>query len=158
MTKKLDMEAAREELQGAFPKLHIEATGDGVLSMGVDPSLGTVCDFCSSLGKLPVVTAFEARDQASGIGFIGDQGIYTDESIGNWAACQPCADLIRAKDKVGLVQRAVTVDAGQREQFMPEDAVRAAFTFAHGVFWKATTGREVSLDTLPKRDVIMRHE
>ncbi len=69
--------------------------------VGPEPARTTsaVCDFC---GDREPVTAFPCRD------FVLESGPdLNDLSTGLWAACSGCAELIRAGDREGLVERSV---------------------------------------------------
>lgn len=58
-----------------------------------------ICDFCSST---PVRWSFPARDLSAR----KIPGVPDFNSEGAWAACEPCAALIRACDRDGLAERA----------------------------------------------------
>lgn len=56
-----------------------------------------ICDFCSEPG---VVWMYPARN------FIGyEGGGIVGESVGGWAACRTCHDLIAADNRTGLAER-----------------------------------------------------
>jgi len=59
-----------------------------------------ICDFCSEPG---VVWMYPARN------FIGyEGGGIVGESVGGWAACRTCHDLIAVDDRVGLAERSAS--------------------------------------------------
>ena len=60
----------------------------------VPPDDGVICDFCSSR---PVLYCYPAH------GFALEAFLW--QSVGNWAACEPCGALIEAGDLDGLTRR-----------------------------------------------------
>ncbi len=65
------------------------------------PPDGPICDFCS---RRPVKWHYPAKDIRSVKG-VSVPGLIDQDSIGDWAACQTCHDLIEAGDNHGLANR-----------------------------------------------------
>lgn len=112
-------------------KAHDVATVKAAIMAGAG-----VCDFCSSPGA---TNEFNVHDFAMpGM----DDGL---ESTGGWAACDPCAALVRAGRKKDLLQR--SIDTAAFPKF-----TRPALAELHESFWKALKINE-ALERL--RDMII---
>ena len=61
-----------------------------------------VCDFCSD----PEVAVVYPADDAVIQVVAAPEGVYLHESLGAWAACRPCHDLIEVGDRGALALRA----------------------------------------------------
>ena len=92
-----------------------------------------ICDFCSSPS---VAWRYPAR---SFIAYV-IAGI-TGESVGDWAACRACHDLIAAGDRCGLLDRSLqTLLEGHPEMRMSEAELREHLAKFHGMFFANQTG------------------
>ena len=83
-----------------------------------------ICDFCSSN---KVITAFHAKDVELIPGVLG--------SLGEWAACLVCRDLILAEDWNALLER--SVDTFKSDMPMPVEFIREALSDLHKKFREA---------------------
>ena len=92
------------------------------------PKAGAICDFCSS--KNPIA-AFRSQKVVIKSPLQFDLG--TDDA---WAACEPCADLIRKDDRKGLANHVVERFA-KRLPLLSRDEIAQGVAFAHDVFWSA---------------------
>ncbi len=92
-----------------------------------------VCDFCFSTTVKWVYTAET---------FIVEK--YNYRSVGDWATCNKCAELIDKNDREGLEQRSI--------QFVPEMLLKIFGSFEdfvhllHSGFWKHKTGEKLPLE------------
>lgn len=83
-----------------------------------------ICDFCS--GK-PVVWEFPARDHTQ----VAQGGVPLGNSVGSWAACAPCAALIKSEARNRLAKR--SADCFRRRHL--RSASVAEFRQIHDQFW-----------------------
>jgi hypothetical protein len=92
-----------------------------------------ICDFCS---EPSVVFRYPAR---SFVAYV-EAGI-TGESVGDWAACPTCHELIQTGDRAGLVDRSLhTLLEKHPEMHDAEAELRAQIAGFHGMFFANRAG------------------
>jgi len=91
-----------------------------------------ICDFCSSS---EVRWLYPAQSFSGTLIGIGDHEVKTQEfnSIGGWAACNVCHDLIELQDIEGLITRALELHSVPRSQM---NTLRSAMRDYHSTFWE----------------------
>lgn len=82
-----------------------------------------VCDFCSE----PALWAFDASDVVIDLG-----GPVLHESVGGWAACSQCADLIEERDEDALLVRGYEA---MRKAGLTAGSSLDALRTIHVAFW-----------------------
>lgn len=96
----------------------------------VPPDSGEICDFCSST---PVYAAYQCEDFVC----VKNED-YEESSIGAWAACKTCSDLIEAERWKDLLER--SVETFMQTNPMPEifnrSLVKKSIGAAHELFRK----------------------
>ena len=91
-----------------------------------------VCDFCSD----PEVAVVYPADDAVIQVVAAPEGVYLHESLGAWAACRPCHDLIEVGDRGALALRAAHRLAAQHGLLAAEvPAVTAHIRRVHDGFF-----------------------
>lgn len=97
--------------------------------------LNKVCDFCNSPHIKWEYPAISAQ--------VHDYGNIKTASIGGWAACEDCAELIESKDKEGLLNNTIASFMDYSPFPLPSYAIDSLKRFmreVHGVFWLCKFG------------------
>jgi len=98
----------------------------------------SVCDFCSA----PDVTwQYPARSFVAYAvnGVVG-------QSVGDWAACRVCHELIEAGDRQGLLERSLQTLLEKNPEMLPEEAeLRDQLAQIHGMFFAHQAGAAMCL-------------
>lgn len=109
------------------------------LYMNTGPAVGelALCDFCNGT---PVVYLFGCRDHNQGAVLLaspeGEQAMVTGEALGDWLACEACAELVRSSLRDALAARSWTLHF-ERRRTPPihREQIREVIRQAHDQFW-----------------------
>jgi hypothetical protein len=94
------------------------------------------CDFCDD----PAEWCYDAEDVTIDL----TDSPLLHQSVGGWAACTPCADLIDAEAHDDLVTRSY---ASWRAKGMPSGDVLHVLRMIHRAFWASKRGGRQPLPT-----------
>ena len=90
------------------------------------------CDFC---GSVDVVTVFKTKAAAHPVQHFPNASVYVDD--GEWAACTPCAVLVRNEQRELLKERSMISGVRSPEEAEP---FRRFVEEIQGIFWKDLVG------------------
>lgn len=101
-----------------------------------------VCDFC---GATPVEWSHPARSFTQQHPASSLVGMPVDaNSVGDWAACTPCHNLIEAGDIAGVTERSLETQRDEiRRHGLDPDVVRRWLTKLHRTFWAQRSGPSI---------------
>lgn len=107
-----------------------------------------ICDFCCTPGE-PVVASFPAKDfgvpmpTKNGMVFLGAN------SIGWWAACQTCRDLVAKGDRDALAERSTDSFVAQGNTDLPRERLLESVRNLHDQFWENREGEAIDHGEVP---------